>query len=284
MNPVVIFGDSTLDLGKDLYKKFNIQIVPLIVREGENVYHDGVDIEPDELYKMVEKNKKLPQTASEGPGAYINAFEPWINKGYDVVYVGIGSQLSSNQSSVNIAAGEFPEGRVYLIDSENLSSASGLLAMKCCKLRDEGKSAKEIQEEVQKLSPLVIGQFCVETLDYLHKGGRCNGLTMLIGNLLHIHPVLRVVNGKLIVYKKIRGKTSKCIDDQVEMMKEDMPNIDMDNIMITSAGADEEVIKYFYDQVAQIVDPSVIRITRAGCVISSHCGYGTIGLLYIKTK
>ena len=284
MNKVVIFADSTIDLNLEDYKKFDIHVIPLLVSEGDKTYKDCVDLFPDELYAMVEKNGRLPKTSAESPGTLIEAYRPWIEKGYDIVFVGIGEKLSATVTSSKLAARELGEDRIYTINSDNLSSASGLLAMKCCKLRDENKSAEQIYNEVQKLSSKVVAMFAVETLDYLYKGGRCSGTARLFGKMLHIHPIIRVVDGSLIVYKKPRGKMQKAIDEQVFELKHDLPYVDMDHIMITSAGVTPEIKKYFFDAVSKYVDPKCIHESRAGCVISSHCGFGTIGLLYIKTK
>lgn len=284
MNKVVIFADSTIDLNPEDYKKYDIHIIPLLVSQEGNVYKDGVDIFSDELFAVVDRTGQLPKTSAESPGTFIESYRPWIEKGYDIVFVGIGEKLSATVTSSKLAAAELGEDRIFTINSNNLSSASGILAMKCCKLRDEGKSAEQIYNEVQKMAPRLVAMFAVETLDYLYKGGRCSGTARLIGKMLHIHPVIKVVDGTLIVYKKPRGKMQKAINEQVFELKHDLPNVDMDHIMITYSGVTPEIKKYFFEAVSKYVDSSSIHLSRTGCVISSHCGYGTIGLLYLKTK
>ena len=282
MNKIKIIGDSTLDLSKELYEKYDMEIIPLNVSFGEESFKDGISITRDQLYKDVEKYKTLPATSAPGPQVFEEVFKKWLDQGYEVIYIGIGSTLSTAFQSANIAKNSLESDKLYLVDSKNLSSGSGLLALKAGKLIAEGKSAKEIASILEKDVPNVVAQFSVETLDYLHKGGRCSGTAKVLGHLLHIHPHILVRDGKLLVYKKPRGNMKIAIEGQIDELKAALPNVQMDNIMITDSGVNPEIREYFVKQVSKIVDPKVIRTTSAGCVIASHCGYGTIGLLFIK--
>lgn len=282
MNKIKIVVDSTVDLTKELYEKNNFEIVPLNVTFGEDTFQDGVTITRDQLYKDVEKYKSLPATSAPGPQVFEEVFKKYLAEGYQIIYMGIGSTLSTSLQSANIAKMNIGSDGIYLLDTKNLSSASGLLALKAAKLVKEGKTAKEIVEILEKDVPNVVAQFSVETLNYLHKGGRCSGTAKVLGHLLHIHPHILVRDGKLIVYKKPRGTMKVAIDGQIEELKNALPNVEMDNIMITDSGVTDEIRKYFVEQVSKLVDPKVIRCTPAGCVIASHCGPGTIGLLFIK--
>ena len=283
MNKVKIVVDSTVDLSEELYKKLDLLVLPLNVNFGEETFKDGVDITPDEIYDRVEKTKKLPSTAAISPAAFHDALKPFIDDGYDIVFVGIGSKLSTTCQSLNIASQDFEEGRIFVIDSENLSTGSGLLALKACKARDEGKSAKQIYEEVQSLTKNVSTKFSINKLDYMKKGGRCSSFAAIFASLLHIHPILKMNEGKLQVYKKLRGPLSVTHKDMINELKNDMPNVDLDAIFITHSGmSKQEELDYVYNEVCKIVDKEHVFITRAGCVVSSHCGPDTLRILYIK--
>ena len=284
MNKVKIIVDSTVDLNKDMYESLNLDVLPLTVNFNEESYEDSVTITPDEMYKKIEETNVLPHTAAVPPAIIEKAFRKYIDEGYDILFTGIGQKMSTTYQNANIAKNsiEGAEDRIFVLDSANLSSGTGLLVLKMCKYREEGKSAKEIFDLVSPLVEKVSAQFVVDKLDYLHKGGRCSGATKLFGHLFHVHPVIKVVDGGMIVYKKPRGKLKAGIDEQIQELKHDLPNVDMDNIMITDSGVSPEDKKYFHDEVAKLVDPSIIRHTRAGCVVSCHCGPGTIGVLYIK--
>ena len=281
MNKVQIVVDSTVDLNKEHYEQYGLHVVPLNVNFGEENYRDGVDITPDEVYERVKKDGKLPSTAAISPALFAEEIKSFIDKGMDVVFVGIGSKLSTTFQNLHIACADFSD-HVFPIDSNSLSTGSGLLALKCAKLRDEGKSAKEIQEAVQPLADKLSVKFVLDRLEYMRKGGRCSTFAAIFGTLLRIHPILKMSEGKLIMSKKVRGPIKLAYNDMINELKGDMPNVDLDHVMITHAGMNDEDLKYLYDEVAKVVDKSRIMVTRAGCVISSHCGYGCVGILYIK--
>lgn len=282
MNKVKVIVDSTADLTPELYKEYDMEVIPLNVNFGEENYLDNVTLTPDELYAKVKEKKTLPSSAAASPAVIEEVFKKYIDQGYDIVFTGIGSTLSTNYQSATIAKSSFPEGRIYLLDSKNLSSGTGLLALKMGRLAKEGKSAKEIIDEAAPLVDKVSSQFVVDTLDYLHKGGRCSGTAKIFGHLFHIHPMIKVIDGKLIVYKKPRGTLKMATNELLNVFKEDFPDIDLENVMITHAGSSRDVADYLHTELGKMIDPKCIRETRAGCVISTHCGYGTIGILYIK--
>ena len=282
MNKVIIIADSTVDLTPELIKKHNIVTVPLIVRFDEEIYYDNETITPDELYKKVKIKGELPKTAAVAPQTFIDLFKPYIDQGCDILFSGIGSKMSSTIQNAIIASNEFPEGRIFVLDSGNLSTGTGLLILKMCKYRDEGKSAKEIFDLVSPLVTKVSAQFAVDTLEYLHKGGRCSGASKIFGTIFHIHPIIKLVDGGMIVYKKPRGAYKAALNELVNEIKGDYPNVDLDHIFVTHSGMDQNLINYLYEEVSKVVGQDHVYITRAGCVISSHCGPGTIGVLYIK--
>lgn len=282
MNKVQIIADSTIDITPEMYEKYNIRMIPLSVNFGEESFKDTVEISPDEIYERVEKGSPLPSTAAIPPAVFKEVLQEYIDKDMDIVFSGIGSKLSTTYQNFLLAASEFPEGRIYAVDSENLSTGTGLLVLKMCKLRDEGKSAKEIAEEVQKLTGKVSTKFVLNKLDYMKKGGRCSAIVALFGHLFHIHPILAMKEGKLLVSKKPRGPMKVAYNEMLDELKNDLPNVDLDHVMLTHSGMDQDGLNYLYDEMVKLVGKDCISITRAGCVVSSHCGPDTVGILYIK--
>lgn len=283
MNKIKLIVDSTVDLSKELYEENDIEVIPFDVNFGEENFKDGVDIDVAKVYEKVKEYGELPHTAAASLVAFEEAFKKWVDKGYDVIYVGIGSLLSSAFNNVRIAAGDMLDKNIFLVDSKSLSSGSGLLALKIAKYIKEGKkTAKEIVEIVQPMADKVVAQFTVYTLDYLRKGGRCSGAAAVVGNLLHIHPYLRVVDGKLIVYKKVRGPMKIALKEQLNDLISALPNVDMDNIMVTHTGMPEGLNDFVKEEVEKLVGKGIVKETTAGAVIGSHCGFGTLGILYIK--
>ncbi len=282
MRKVAILSDSTCDLSKELVEKHSIGILPLYTVLDDKQYKDTFEITPDEVYDYVAKSGKLPHTAAASIGDHIDFFRTYAEQGLEIVYFTISSSMSANNNNARLAAEEFEN--IYIVDSENLSTGIGLQVLKAAELADEGKSAKEIFDYVCEMRSRVDSSFVVDTLDYLHKGGRCSSVAALGANLLKLHPCIEVKEGKMDVGKKYRGRMIDIMTDYVKARLADIDNVDLDRIFITHSGCDEKVIKAVYDVVSSIAPFKEILITRAGCTISVHCGAGTLGVLFVHKK
>lgn len=281
MRKVKILTDSTSDLSKQMLIDYNIESIPLYVRFDDEIYKDGINLSTEELYQKVQEKNALPKTSAVSPGDFITFFETYLDKGYDIIYIGIGSKLSATIRSAYLAKDEINQpDRIHIIDSMNLSSGIALLVLKAKDLRDKGLSALHIKEEIERLVPYVRSQFAISTLDYLHKGGRASGLAKLVGTMLSIKPIIKVVNGSLEVYKKPLGKMSRALDIMLEDFNKEQENIDLDYVFITHTLANRQAV-YMLDYLKRRFNIKHLIEGSAGCVISSHCGAGTIGILYI---
>ena len=281
MNRVKIFTDSTADLSQELKDRYHIGVVPLYVLIGGKSYLDGVEMTTDELYRQVAKYQTLPKTASPSMGDFYEVFSPCIRDGYDVIYVGLSSQLSGTIQSAAVAAGEFEEGRVRVIDSLNLSTGIGLLTLKAAEMAEKGMSSAEIFEAVSKLVPKVKVSFIIDTLKYLHMGGRCSSIQLLAGNVLKIRPQIIVKGGGMTVGSKYRGKRQSCLDQFYAEYVGDGSQIDRQRAFVTHSGSSDEDL-FYYKRKLEKLGIREVYITQASTVISSHCGPGTIGILYIE--
>ncbi|MDG0888254.1 DegV family protein [Paracholeplasma manati] len=280
MNKVIIMTDSTCDLTKSLIESRGIHVAPLYVNFGDLSYRDGVDLTTEELYAKVDELGFLPKSAAVSPGDFVNEFTPFIERGYDIVCITIGSKLSGTYQSALIAKDMVDESRIHVVDSNNLSSGVGLVVLKGCDLRDQGLSALDIKKQLDEITPRVRSQFAIQTMDYLYKGGRCSALSAFLGGVLAIKPIIQVNDGKLDVYKKAIGKMTRALDYMLEDYAALYDKIDPDYVMITHSLADKSAV-YMKEKVAEIGMPKNLYETFAGCVISTHCGKGTIGILYI---
>ncbi|MCR5505693.1 MAG: DegV family protein [Bacilli bacterium] len=290
MNKVIIICDSTCDLSPELIEKNHIQIVPLhLVVEGDSKdYLDGVTLTTEGMYELVDKYNQLPKTGARNVNEFIEDFRPHIENGDDIIYTGIASALSSTYNNACIAAQEFPEGRIEIIDSQSLSAGSGLLALKMCKYRDRGLNVHQIAEKIRKIVPNVVVQSCVDKLDYLYKGGRCKAATKALANIFKIHPVVRIKEGAIHIYKLCRGKFEKGLDVQIEDFANDLENhdVDLSYIVVIDAFRTDGVENYLFEKVEALLKKqkeayNLLRL-KAGCVIAAHCGPKTTGLYYIK--
>ena len=277
---VKIIVDSTNDLMPDMLKKLDVEVMPLYVNFGDDTYKDGVDITIEKLYDEVKKRGVLPKTAAVTIGDLIDKFQEWIDKGYEIVYTGISKEMSSSYNNAVLASREVDPNKIFVVDSKNLSTGIGLLVLKACKDRDKGLSAEEIAKNMEKNRDLVLSQFAIESMDYLYKGGRCSSLSMIFGSMLRIKPIIQVRNGKMSVQQKPIGKIKRALDKMLEQIEADRDRLDTDHIILTNSIAPESRDYLYANLKEKFPDIDIIE-SVAGCVIASHCGPGTIGILYM---
>jgi DegV family protein with EDD domain len=280
LGKVKVFTDSTCDLPPDLVAQHQIGIIPIYVIFDEVSYGDGIDMTTPELYKKVEESGNLPKTAAPSPGDYLAAFKPFIDEGYDIIHIGLSSKLSVALNNARLAAQELPEGRIEIVDSYNLSTGTGLLVLRAVDFAAEGLDIHAIAEKVRALVPKVETEFIVDTLDYLHKGGRCSGVTRLVGSMLKIRPSIKVVDGGMIPAQKFRGTRAKALQGLLDTVLANKDNISPERVFVTHSISDDAA--FLQAELQKHTDAREILISQAGCVISSHCGPNTIGILYIK--
>ncbi|MDE6273638.1 MAG: DegV family protein [Clostridiales bacterium] len=274
-----ITTDSTSDLGENVQKR-GIGVLPLSVILGPKTYKDGIDITPQDIFAYVEKTKELPKTAAPSIGDYEEFFRPYVENGDTVIHFNISAKSSSSHSSALGAAKSFA-GKVFVIDSKALSSGQGLLVMKACDLVEEGKSAEEIVEIINSLRSKVNTSFVPDRLDYLFKGGRCSRMQMYSANLLKIHPVIHMVDGQLEVKRKVRGSMDKCISSYIQELYEEYQSYDKTRCFITHSNADESLVAVAKAKVKELFLFDEVLETKAGSIVTSHCGRNTLGLLFI---
>ena len=280
---VKIISDSTCDLSKELIEKYDIEILPLHIMLGEEEYEDGKSITPDEIYKWSDEHKTTPKTSAAGITQVVDAYRPYLEQGREIVSFSISSEMSTTNNVMRMAAQELDaEEKVFVIDSANLSTGIGLLVIEAVIMAQEGKNGAQIVARMEELKPLVKASFVVDTLTYLYRGGRCSGLAAMAGGMLKLHPKIVVENGKMKPEEKFRGKIAKVIMDYVRSMETDLKNAKKDRVFITHSGCDETIISEVKAYLEDMNHFDEILVTRAGCVISSHCGPGTLGVLFIK--
>lgn len=277
---VKVLSDSTCDLSQELIKKYDIGIIPLYVRLGDAEYLDGVNIYPEQLYKWSDEHGQTPKTAAPGIDDISKYLDPASSDEY-IIFT-ISSSMSASYNNVKLAAEDMDmSDRVHVIDSANLSTGIGLLVVHAAELVKEGKTAEEIVEEIEALKDKVRASFVIDTLVYLHRGGRCSGLAALLGTALKLHPRIAVAEGAMHPEKKYRGSSKKYVLDYVKDMENDLRNARPERVFITHSGCDKDIVKNVKEYLEGLGNFAEILETRAGSVVSSHCGPGTLGVLFI---
>lgn len=282
---VKIISDSTCDLSKDLIEKYNIGILPLHIVLGDAEYKDGEEIGPDEIYQWADANKTTPKTSAIAITDVMDAYEKWLKEFDEIIIFSISGKMSTTVNVMRMGAEELEmEDRVFVVDSENLSTGGGLLVIEAAIMAQEGKTANEIVAFLNELKPRVRASFVVDTLTYLHRGGRCSGVAALAGSALKLHPKIVVEDGGMKPDKKYRGKMKKVILDYAKEMEPQLLEAKKDRVFITHSGCEAEVLENVQEYLESLHYFDEILITRAGGVISSHCGPGTLGVLFIENE
>ncbi len=280
MSNIVITSDSTSDLSLELRERYNITVLPLGVTLGGKSFKDGVNITPDEIYAHHSKTGELPKTTAANVDECINFFKQFTDEGKTVIHFSISSTMSSTFNNGRLAAMECDN--VYVIDSKNLSTGEGLLVIAAAEMAKQGLEAEEIVSKIEDLVSKVDASFVIDSLEYLHKGGRCSALAMLGANVLKLKPCIEVKDGSMGVGKKYRGRYGDVLKTYVDERLADVDDIDDSRVFVTHAGCDEEIVNAVVEQVKAKGIFKEVFLTRAGCTISSHCGANTLGVLFIK--
>lgn len=282
---VKILADSTCDLSEELLQKYQVTLIPLHIVLGDREYRDRLEISPDEIYRWSDENKTTPKTSAVSPEDAASAMKPVADAGDDMVIFTISGQMSTTANVLRMTAEELQiSEKVAVIDSWNLSTGIGLLVIEAALMAQAGKSKDEIVQKIEELRPRVRASFVVDTLIYLQRGGRCSSVAALVGSMLKLHPRIVVKDGAMEAEKKYRGKMSAVIMEYARDMERDLKTAKKDRVFITHSGCPQDIVDMVSAYLQELGHFDEILVTRAGGVISSHCGPGTLGVLFIADK
>ena len=279
---VKIISDSTCDLSPELIAKYDIDILPLHILLGEDEYEDGRNITPQQIYDWSDAHKTTPKTSAPSLAEAIDLSRPYIEEKREIVCFSISGSMSTSGNVMRLAAEELEASDlVTVIDSANLSTGIGLLVIEAAIMAGKGQSAAEIIAAIEVLKPKVRASFVVDTLTYLYRGGRCNAVSAMAGGVLRLHPKIVVENGAMDASKKYRGKINSVIMSYVKDMEEDLKSARPERVFITHSGCDRDTVNAVRSYLESFGIFHEILETRAGGVVSSHCGPGPLGVLFI---
>lgn len=278
---VKIISDSSCDLSPELIQKYGIAITTFFIALGGVYLKDGFEIKPDAIYTYVAQTGTLPKTSALNVEEYRRVFEFWTAQGYDVIQICIGSLFSNTCSNACCAAQGFDN--VLVVDSKKLSTGQGLIVLHAAEMAMSGFSQKEIYQSCLRMVPMVEASFVIDTMDYLYKGGRCNALAMFGANLLHLKPCIEVKGGAMIPGEKYRGRIGRVMLDYVEKRLKNRDDIDMHRIFITHTKCDPAEVQAVRNKIIELAPgfEEVIE-TDAGSALTTHCGPGTLGILFVR--
>lgn len=279
---IKVLSDSTCDLSDELIHQYDIGIIPLIVMKNEEEFVDGETITPADIFSHVAAGGSLCSTAARSVATFQENFAKYAGDYDGVIHVNISSDFSSSYQNACIAAESFDNVRV--IDSRNLSTGQGLVVLKACELAGTAQDLDALKSELDAFTSRVEASFVLDRLDYMVKGGRCSTATALGANLLNLKPCIGVIDGKMSVVKKYRGKYDRCLANYVRDKLEGREDIDRCILFITHTPVSDACMQAVREAIAQCGHFEHIYETNAGCTVSCHCGPGTLGVLFVRKE
>ena len=274
-------ADSTCDLSPELVRKYDIGIAPLSVIIDGECFHDGVDVTPRDIFRAVEAGKSV-RTAAVNTYEYREFFTEQLKTCDQIVHICISSEFSTCYNDAMEAARQ--TGNVFVVDSRNLSTGSGLLVLEGAEMAGNGLEGEKIAERLRERTALVDASFTVRSIDYLRRGGRCSGLEALGAKLLHIRPSIVVRDGKMHPGEKYRGRYEHYLKHYIADTLADDSNIDFNRVFITHSPSEEGLVRFAIDTVKSYGLFKEVLETMAGCTVCTHCGPDTLGILFMRKR
>ena len=257
-------------------------MVPLSVIIDGEVFHDGVDVTPRDIFRAAEAGKAV-RTAAVNTYEYREFFTEQMKNCDQLVHICLGSGFSSCYSDATEASREMDN--VFVVDSRNLSTGSGLLVLEGIRMIREGaEDGRAIAETLQAKTGLVNSSFVVRTIDYLRRGGRCTGLEALGAKMLHIRPSIVVQEGKMRPGEKYRGRYEHYLKHYIEDLLENDSNIDFQRAFVVHSPSEEGMVRFAIDTVKSYGLFREVLEAMAGCTICTHCGPDTLGLMFLRKE
>ncbi len=278
MRKVKIVTDSTCDLPFDMLAERGIERVPLHIILGEDSYPDDQNLSSQKLFEFADSTGVLPKSAAVNAYDFEAVFKRWLEEDYDIFFMGISSHLSSTMQNAKTAAESIGAAdRISIVDSLSLSTGVGLQVLETSDMALAGASLDEITQHAVSIRDKVQASFVVDTLKYLYMGGRCSRLVSIVGSRLKIKPKLELRGGEIVPTSKFRG--AQFVDKYYEQVMERAAEVDPKRVFVTHCLSDKaEMVKERLEKEFAFTN---VMITAASPTISTHCGPGTIGILFI---
>jgi DegV family protein with EDD domain len=281
MSKIAIVTDSTAYIPTGLVQKYNLTVTPQVLIWGEETFRDGVDIQPDEFYARLKTAKVMPTTSQVTPITMKTTFEGLIEKGYDVLGIFLSAKLSGTIQSVVQAmemmgsAGD----KVKFVDSKSTSMAMGFQVLATARAVEDGANMEEAVALAEKATEHTGVYFAVDTLEFLHRGGRIGGAKRFLGTALNVKPVLAVLDGRVEAVEQIRTK-KKALERVLELVSEQVKGKAPIRVATLHAAAEGEA-RELLEKAGQELGAVESILSSVSPVVGTHAGPGTVGLAYM---
>lgn len=275
---VRIITDSSADLPEKLARELEIEIVPLNIHFGEEVFVDNLDIWSEEFYNRLRNEAVLPNTSQPAPGEFLKVYQKLVGSGDQVVSLHLSHEMSGTVNAAKLAAEMLGNDlQIQVFDSNNVSMGLGLQVIKAARLAKSGATAEEIITALEKWRAEVKLYFTVNSLEYLFRTGRIGKASVMVGSLLNIKPILGVEQGFIAPVARVRGSIQKVSQEMVEILKADFG----DRPLIVSILHSEwsESIEYLQEIVKQQVNVVELIPGILGPIVGAHAGPNAFGVV-----
>lgn len=283
MPKVVVVTDSTAYLPENILQELNIQVVPLHVIWGDKIYKDGVDLKAEEFYPMLKAAKELPTTSQPSPQEFIDVYKPILDKGDKIISIHISSGISGTLNSAHQAKEMLEAKDIEIIDSRSSGMALGYVAMEIARYAQKGSGYEDCIKIAEKAVENIDVYFVVDTLEYLHKGGRIGGASAVLGSALDLKPILYFnKEGKLDSFEKVRTK-KKAMKRLLEIAQEKVGERRPIHFSIMQVEAMEDA-EFLRGELEKMFKPDEIvemMIVTLSPVIGSHTGPGLVSISFL---
>lgn len=277
---VAVVTDSTSSLTPAMGEEYGLHIVPEYVMFGDQTYCDGVNLDAETFYRLLQSSKRLPTTSQPTVQDFVKLYTVLSEQVEAIVSIHISQKMSATLDSARAACQQLPGVPIHVIDSRSVSMGLGLIAIAAARAVAAGKEVNEVVSLVEALIPRVNVIFTVDTLEYLHKGGRIGGATALLGSMLSIKPVLYIKDGRIEPLERARTK-KRAIERVLELMAEHVGEAKGLNAAIMHCNVPEEA-QALSEEVRARFHPAELLVTEAGPIIGTHGGPGTLGVVFYR--
>ena len=282
MKPIKIITDSLSDIPKELIEKYNINVIPLTIRFGDDEYRDREDLSSKEFFEKLQESHALPTTSQIPPIIFMKEMKKSIDEGYEVIVINGSSGVSGTYQSAMMAKREMQSEEITVIDTLALSYGCGMIVVEAAKMAKCGQFKEEIIRKIETMKENIDHLFSVEKLDFLEKGGRLSSTKATIGNILNIKPILTIEDGKVEVLDKVRGNR-KIIHKLIDLAKQRGIKRGTECIGIVH-GDNIEGLEKLKEAVIKEFAPQQIVETESGCTIGTYTGPTFLAMLYVKDE
>jgi len=278
MADIAIVTDSTAYIPQELVDQYQIHVAPQILIWGEESFLDGVDMFPDEFYEKLKNSKQLPTTSQATVASFHKIFEPLVAQGKQIVAIVISEKLSGTLQSARQAKAMFPDATIALVDSRSAAMELGFQVLAAARAVEAGSSFQDVVDLAERARQHTGVFFVVDTLEFLHKGGRIGGAARLFGTAINLKPILQVADGQVESFEKVRTKAKAYtrLLDVVEERLQGKPNV---RIATLHAAAEPDA-RQLLAEAAKRVSPIETIVSQVSPVVGTHVGPGTVGLAY----